>query len=150
MGSANFRDTPNGVIIRLTLAGLPPGERAIHIHENGECDAVGGFASTGGHFNPTNAQHGLLNDGGPHAGDLPNQWVLDDGTLEATVFAPGLAIVVGEDQNPDDERAVIAGSTTNTAIIVHEGADDYVTDPSGEAGGRLACGVIELAPPFGG
>jgi superoxide dismutase, Cu-Zn family len=149
LGSANLRDTPHGVVMRITLEGLPPGERGIHIHENGECDPATDFESAGDHFNPTGASHGYLNPDGPHAGDLPNQGVRDDGTLDVTVFAPMVALVVGENENPDD-RAVIAGSTTKTALVIHEGADDYLSDPAGESGGRLACGVIELAPPFGG
>jgi superoxide dismutase, Cu-Zn family len=149
LGSATLRDTPHGVVMRITLEGLPPGERGIHIHETGECDPATDFESAGGHFNPTGASHGYLSPDGPHAGDLPNQWVRDDGTLDVTIFAPMVALAVGENENPDD-RAVIAGSTTKTALVVHEGADDYISDPSGESGGRLACGVIELAPPFGG
>jgi Cu-Zn family superoxide dismutase len=150
LGSVNLRDTPQGVIMRISIKGLQPGERAIHIHENGECDPATGFESAGGHFNPKGAEHGYLNPKGPHAGDLPNQWVSDDGVLEATVLAPMVMLVNGENEDPDAERSAIASSTIQTAIIVHEHADDYASDPSGEAGGRLACGVIELAPPFAG
>src|SRR5688572_17430384 len=73
VGSANLRDTPNGVLIRLSLEGLPPGEKAVHIHENGECDPAGSFQSAGGHFNPSGASHGYLHADGPHPGDLPSQ-----------------------------------------------------------------------------
>ena len=150
IGSANLRDTPHGVVIRITIKGLEPGEKAVHIHENGECDPAGGFESAGGHFNPSGARHGYLAPEGPHAGDLPNQWVTEDGVLEATVLSPMTALVTGEQENPGEGRFVIASSTENTAIVVHEGADDYASDPAGHAGGRIACGVIELAPPFGG
>jgi Cu-Zn family superoxide dismutase len=149
MGSATFMETPHGVVIRVTVEGLEPGERAIHIHENGECDAAGGFESAGGHFNPTGAAHGLLNAEGPHAGDMPNQYVPDTGKLDVNLFNPMIKIVAGEDNGSDDDRGVIAGSDVSTAIMIHEHADDYVSDPAGEAGGRIACGVIELAPPFG-
>ena len=138
VGSADLRETPNGVLVRLTLDGLPPGEKAVHIHENGECDAAGGFESAGGHFNPSDAPHGYLDADGPHAGDLPNQQVGEDGALEATVFAPMASLA----ENPGEGRYAIAG-TTKRAIVVHEGADDYASAPSGNAGGRLACGVIE-------
>jgi Cu-Zn family superoxide dismutase len=150
IGSAALRDTPHGVLIRLTVEGLPPGERGVHIHENGECDPAGGFESAGGHFNPSGAEHGYLNPDGPHAGDLPNQWVTDGGVLEATMLAPMAALVAGEDENPGEGRYAIAGSRTKTALVIHADADDYASDPSGHAGDRLACGVIELAPPFGG
>jgi Cu-Zn family superoxide dismutase len=150
VGSVNLRDTPHGVVMRITLEGLPAGEHGIHIHEVGECDAASGFESAGGHLSGAGGGHGYLNPDGPHDGDLPNQWIGEDGKLDVTLFSPRLALVVGEENNPDDDRTVIAGSTTKTAIIVHEKADDYITDPSGESGARLACGVIELAPPFGG
>jgi Cu-Zn family superoxide dismutase len=147
VGSADLRETPHGVLIRLTLEGLPPGEKAVHIHENGECDAAGGFQSAGGHFNPSGANHGYLDADGPHAGDLPSQWVEENGVLEATVFAPMAALAAGEDANPGEGRHVVAGGTKKTAIVVHEKADDYASQPSGEAGARIACGVIELASP---
>jgi Cu-Zn family superoxide dismutase len=150
MGSVNLRDTPQGVIMRISIKGLPPGERGIHIHQNGECDPATGFESAGEHFNPTGAEHGYLNPKGPHAGDLPNQWVSDDGVLEATVLAPMVMMVNGENEDPTTERSVIASSTINTAIVVHEHADDYATNPSGDSGERIACGVIKLAPPLAG
>ncbi len=141
VGSADLRETPNGVLIRLSLKGLPPGDKAVHIHENGECDAAGGFESAGGHFNPSDAEHGYMNEGGPHAGDLPNQEVGENGVLDATVFATMASLA----ENPGEGRYSIAGGTARRAIVVHEGADDYVSAPSGNAGGRLACGVIEPA-----
>jgi Cu-Zn family superoxide dismutase len=150
MGSVNLRDTPQGVIMRISIKGLPPGERGIHIHQNGECDPATGFESAGEHFNPTGAEHGYLNPKGPHAGDLPNQWVSDDGVLEATVLAPMVMMVNGENEDPSAERSVIASSKINTAIVVHAHADDYATSPSGDSGERIACGVIKLAPPLAG
>lgn len=149
VGSAQFMETPHGVIIRLTVEGLEAGERAVHLHENGECDAAGGFESAGGHFNPTGAQHGLLNAEGPHAGDMPNQFIPEGGKLDVNILNPMIKIVAGEDNNTDDGRSAITGSDVSVAIMIHEHADDYVSDPSGEAGGRIACGVVELAPPFG-
>ena len=149
VGSAQFMETPHGVIIRLTVDGIEAGERAIHLHETGECDAAGGFESAGGHFNPTGAAHGFFNADGPHAGDMPNQFIGESGTLDVNIFNPYIKIVAGEDNSPDDGRSAITGTDVSTAILIHEHADDYVSDPSGEAGGRIACGVIELAPPFG-
>ncbi|SFZ81252.1 superoxide dismutase, Cu-Zn family [Devosia enhydra] len=149
IGSAQFMETPHGVVIRLTVEGLEAGERAIHLHENGECDAAGGFESAGGHFNPTGAAHGYLNADGPHAGDMPNQFISESGTLDINIFNPLIKVVAGEDNSPDDGRSAITGTDVSTAIMIHDHADDYMTDPAGDAGGRIACGVIELAPPFG-
>jgi Cu-Zn family superoxide dismutase len=150
VGKAEFRDTPHGVLIHLSLDGLPPGEKALHIHQNGECDAAGGFESAGGHFNPSSAEHGYLAAKGPHAGDLSSQWVGEDGKLQATVFAPMAAVTADASGNAGEGRFVIAGGGTKTAIVLHEKADDYASQPSGAAGGRLACGVIEAASSSGG
>lgn len=149
VGKADFRETPHGVLIHLSVEGLPPGEKALHIHENGECDAAGGFASAGGHFNPSGAEHGYLAANGPHAGDLPGQWVGENGKLEATVFAP-LATLAAGNANAGEGRFAIAGGDTKTAIVLHEKADDYASQPTGDAGGRLACGVIEGPTSSGG
>src|SRR5690606_10623045 len=121
-------------------------EKALHIHQNGECDPAGGFESAGGHFNPPGAEHGYLAAQGPHAGDLPNQLVGEDGKLEASLFAPMAAVAADANASPGEGRFVIAGGDTKTAIVLHEKADDYASQPSGDAGGRIACGVIEVQP----
>ena len=109
----------------------------------------GGRLSIGGWpFQSVRGEHGYLDVDGPHAGDLPSQWVEENGVLEATVFAPMAALAAGDDDaDPGEGRHVIAGGTMKTAIVVHEKADDYASQPSGEAGARIACGVIELASP---
>lgn len=146
LGTATFMDTPNGVLIEIGLEGLPEGRLGLHIHEFGECNPDDDFESAGDHFNPTGADHGYLSPEGPHAGDLPNQSIGADGTLTVTLLNP---LITLRDEEPSDARLarlnILGGE--GAALIVHTEADDYVTQPHGDAGDRLACGVIELSPP---
>ncbi|QDL93803.1 superoxide dismutase family protein (plasmid) [Paroceanicella profunda] len=131
-GSAELTATGSGVLISAEVTGLPADSWvAFHIHETGTCDPATGFKSAGGHFNPLGAQHGLLAEGGPHAGDMPNQYVGADGVLHAQVLDPFVTLVDGD----TDVRGL--------AIVIHDGTDDYVSQPSGDAGNRIACAVIE-------
>lgn len=131
-GAATLTDTPHGVLIELGASGLPEGMWVgFHIHENGVCEAEGGFETAGGHFNPADAEHGYKAEGGPHAGDMPNQHVADDGSLQAHVFNPWVRL--------DEGDAPIRGK----ALMIHGHADDYASQPSGDAGDRIACAVIE-------
>lgn len=132
-GTAELTAVPNGVLIRLDLSGLPPGEHAVHFHETGVCDAADGFASSGGHFGPGGTAHGFLSPGGPHAGDMPNQVAGPDGTLRATLVNPNVRL---------DDGPTGLLDADGSALVIHEGADDYRSQPSGDAGGRLACAVI--------
>ena len=125
-----------GVHITVSAIGLPPGIRGFHVHEVGDCDPGDGFESAADHFNPTDAAHGWDSPDGPHAGDLPNLHVHEDGTVAVEFFHPLLSLEEG------DEASLIGGN--GTAVVVHEHADDYSTQPSGDAGSRIACGVIEL------
>lgn len=125
-----------GVHITVSAIGLPPGVRGFHIHEVGECDPSDGFDSAGGHFNPTGADHGWDAPGGPHAGDLPNLHVSEDGTVAVELFHTLVSLEEGA------ERSLIGGN--GTSILIHEHADDYTTQPVGDSGDRIACGVIEL------
>ena len=120
-----------GVSIELNVKGLPPGEHALHFHAVPKCEAP--FTSAGPHFNPANKKHGMQNPEGPHAGDMPNFTVAAGGTAKTTVT----------------NKNVSLGSETNslyanggTALVIHAAADDMKTDPSGNAGDRIACGVI--------
>jgi superoxide dismutase, Cu-Zn family len=132
-GTATFSEGKNGVnlTIKLALKGLPVGEHAVHIHANPVCDAPD-FKGAGGHFNPEMKQHGMDNPLGHHAGDLPqNVTIGEDHTGEVTYKVKYLSL--GSDP---------ATSVLGHSIMIHEKADDMKTDPTGNAGNRIACGVI--------
>jgi Cu-Zn family superoxide dismutase len=132
IGTAVFRPSPAGLEIALEVRNLPPGEHALHVHENPSCDPPT-FESAGGHFNPERRSHGLRNPNGPHAGDLPNIVVGPDSSVQTRVAADRLTL-------GGNQFSVLRGS--GTALVIHAGPDDYTTDPSGNAGDRIACGVI--------
>ncbi len=143
IGSATLFETPNGVIIRAELEGLEPGELSLHIHETGKCEADTKFESAGAHFNPAGAEHGFMVEGGPHAGDMPNQFVGEDGKLSANLV--NTAITIGAADADNEARTSIIDED-GSALVIHSGKDDYVSQPAGEAGDRIACGIIETAP----
>lgn len=132
VGKATLIQTAEGVRIAVTGYRLPPGTHGLHIHAAGECQPPE-FISAGAHFNPAGKQHGRLNPAGPHAGDLPNLVVAASGeggidiTTKAVTLDPGPA-------------SLLAGK--GTSLVVHAAAVDEKTDPTGNSGARIACGVI--------
>ena len=132
IGTAELTSTAAGVLIAIEVQGLPAGQWvAFHVHETGTCDHESGHESAGGHFNPESKEHGFLSEGGPHAGDMPNQYVGGDGILRADVLNTFVSLGDGED------------GITGRALMIHAGPDDNESQPSGDAGDRLACAVIQ-------
>ena len=131
IGTAELEEVAKGVVVELKAEGLSPGLHGFHFHETGKCEAPT-FETAGGHFNPADAKHGMEHEEGPHAGDLPNLEVEEDGTVNVTVNAENVSL------SKDDDASLVG-----TALIIHEKPDDGKTQPTGDAGERLACGVIE-------
>jgi Cu-Zn family superoxide dismutase len=127
-GRATATEVAGGLRVTLDSQGLPPGTHGAHVHTTGRCDAPD-FTTAGGHWNPTAMKHGSQNPQGPHEGDLPNLIIGTDGRGTLGVTVPG---------------ATLDGllDTDGSAIIVHAAPDDLKTDPSGNSGGRVACGVF--------
>lgn len=136
IGQAVLMQAARGVLIHVEAEGLPPGWHALHIHEYGACEAPK-FESAGGHYNPTNRKHGYNNRMGYHAGDLPNIYVNEQGQVRVEVFTDQVTL------HPDKPNSLLKKG--GTALMIHEGPDDYRTDPAGDAGGRLACGLINTS-----
>ena len=133
IGTVDANQLAYGLQVVAAAEDMPAGVHAFHIHETGACDPATGFESAGGHFNPTGMSHGFQDPQGPHAGDLPNVYVGEDGLLAVEFVTARMSLSDGEAAIVDDDGA---------ALVIHEGADDYVTDPAGAAGSRIACAVI--------
>ncbi|MFN3475232.1 MAG: superoxide dismutase family protein [Blastomonas sp.] len=128
VGTVTATEMAGGISIAVSATGLTPGDRGIHVHTTGQCDGPK-FETAGGHWNPVGAKHGLSNPQGAHYGDMPNLTIASDGTgkMEYMIRDAGLAEML------DDDGA---------ALVIHAGADDQMTDPAGDSGDRIACGVF--------
>jgi Cu-Zn family superoxide dismutase len=131
VGTIALAETGSGVLLSGSLSGIAPGTHGIHVHTVGRCDAPG-FTSAGGHFNPEQKKHGFRSSAGAHAGDLTNISVPPGGSLTFDLLLPH-ATLRGTNSLLDAD---------GSAIVIHAGADDYLTDPAGNSGSRIACGVI--------
>lgn len=130
-GEVTFTEKDGSVAIVVHVTGAPPGPHGFHLHEVGDCSAPD-FTSAGGHFNPTDMPHGAPTDLERHAGDLGNVEVAADGTAHVEQTSSAITVATGP------------SSVVGRGVILHEKADDLVSQPTGDAGGRIACGVIEL------
>lgn len=131
-GRATLTSTGDGVFITAQLRNLPQGMHAIHLHAVGRCDRPD-FNSAGGHANSTDREHGFLDENGEHDGDLPNINIRSDGTAVADLYTTKVVLEGGDNALLDDD---------GSALVIHSGIDDYRSDPSGNSGPRIACGVI--------
>ena len=130
-GSVDLIRSGKALSVNLSLAGMEPGVRAFHLHQTGACDAPD-FTTAGGHLNPFGKGHGELNPDGKHLGDLPNVEIGADGSAQVTIELDGNA----------DELAQEIFDADGTAVMLHAGPDDYISDPAGAAGPRSACAVL--------
>lgn len=131
-GKITIEEQAKGVKFKLDLEGLSPGVHAIHVHDQGSCKPPD-FTSAGEHFNPYDKEHGLLHPEGAHAGDLPNIIVKEDGKVKVDLEAPDLTLLSGKNS---------LNRSNGTSIVIHEDSDDGMSQPAGDAGRRIACGVI--------
>lgn len=133
VGTAELEQVDEGVKITIDATHLPPGLHGFHIHEKSSCEAPD-FESAGGHFNPTDADHGMDRPEGPHAGDLPNIEVAEDGTVRDEVIAEMVTLEKGEANSLLGEEG--------TSLVIHSDEDDNKSQPAGDAGDRIVCGEI--------
>ncbi|SFX49681.1 superoxide dismutase, Cu-Zn family [Thermoactinomyces sp. DSM 45891] len=134
IGKAEFWQEQDYVMARITVQDLPKGPHGIHVHTVGKCD-IPTFETAGPHFNPAHKKHGTENVEGPHAGDLPNLEINDNGEGMAEFALENVTLKGNEDNS--------LFHPGGTAIVIHKDKDDYKTDPSGNSGARIACGVIQ-------
>ena len=132
-GKATLVQHKDGIHVDVRGVGLPAGVHAVHVHTTGTCTGPD-FTSAGGHWNPAMKQHGHDNPAGAHMGDMPNMTVVADGTGTLTTVIKNATLRGGKEALLDADGA---------AVVIHAAADDYKTDPTGNAGGRLACGVVK-------
>nr|WP_235794738.1 superoxide dismutase family protein [Virgibacillus sp. NKC19-16] len=133
IGTATLSEQSDGVQVELSLEGLEPGFHGIHVHENPTCEAPD-FESAGNHFNPEGNEHGLMHPEGSHLGDLPNIEADGGGLVEVELMLASATLV-------DGQMSILRGE--GTSLVIHQGQDDGVSQPGGNAGARIACGEIK-------
>lgn len=133
IGTATLTEQPEGVKVKLKLEGLPPGLHGIHVHEFPKCEGPD-FKSAGSHLNPEGKEHGLMHPEGAHLGDMPNIEADPDGLVDAELMIPGATLM-------DGKKSLL--KEDGTSLVIHEGQDDGVSQPSGNSGPRIACGEIK-------
>lgn len=136
LGTVDFEETLAGMLVTVRLKGLPPGPHGFHIHDIGRCEPP--FASSGKILNPLNAKHGLRHEEGPAMGNMPNLYVPATGEITAEILNPFVTLA------PDADGSLLRD--TGTAVVLRTTADDHLTQPEGNSGPPIACGVIKKAP----
>ncbi len=137
-GTVRLTQAAGGMVtVDVNAVGLTPGAHGIHFHEVGLCDGAGAFASAGAHYNPLSKEHGLERPAGPHAGDAPNLVAGNDGRATLSFTTDRVTLTSGGTSLFD---------ANGSAVVVHAGPDDQVSQPSGNSGARVACGVVQLTP----
>jgi superoxide dismutase, Cu-Zn family len=137
-GTVQLRQAAGGAVtVDVNAIGLTPGEHGIHFHEVGQCDGSSAFATAGAHYNPLNKQHGLEAQGGPHAGDAPNLVASSGGTATLSFTTDRVTLTSG---------SISLLDANGSSVVIHAARDDQLSQPSGNSGGRVACGVIQLTP----
>ncbi|WP_245833117.1 superoxide dismutase family protein [Oceanobacillus timonensis] len=139
VGTARLNETDGGVAVNVEVEGLSPGFHAIHVHEYGKCEEPD-FSSSGNHFNPDGKNHGLLRTDGPHIGDLPNIEANGDGFVQEELMIEEATLKQGK-------NSLIADN--GTSLIIHDGVDDGMSQPAGDSGERIVCGVISKSSQSG-
>lgn len=137
IGTAELSPAKKGVQVKLHFTQIAPGIHGIHFHENGVCEGPD-FKSAGSHLNPAGKEHGLENPKGSHAGDMSNVEASRSGTVNTVIIAKG--VTLGEGENSLRRQG-------GAALVIHAKADDQKTNPAGDSGDRIACGVIEAVEP---
>lgn len=133
IGTAVWIEKEKGVEVEVSVSSLSPGKHGIHVHEVGKCETPD-FKSAGGHFNPSQKKHGLENPQGSHGGDMPNLIVDKDGNVKTKLLLSSVTLKQGSNS---------LLQSNGTALVIHAKVDDEKTDPSGNSGDRIACGVIK-------
>lgn len=135
LGTIAIVETTSGILLKVRLKGLPPGPHAFHVHDTKKCE--GDFSAAGAIYNPLGAKHGFLNEEGPMAGDLPNLIASAAGEVDVELLSPFVTL------NKDAEETIF--DADGASFVIFEKADDYVSEPDGNAGARIACGGINLS-----